>query len=404
MGENKKLIKNSNETNQAKLFQEQSKVQVVALKPAASNDQSNLFMNEVINNDKTNIKTDQIVDKLFDSNNRPVVQELSNNNADSTFKRVEEDDKTLDENDKLRIEMLGIKSDEQNSIIHLDLNFLEKNKKSDNEEGKVASKEVNDDLNKDLINQIIDHNSHLKKDNLKLIMPENVEPSTWIPETRGKYSVLKDYILGNAPIETKTITLTTQGGPDFLFHAEELCSRWNGPISLAVYAPGDDFRLSINIIYYLRQCANKCVANQIFWHLIYDSKFPPAAKISGPTNFLETQNFNCSIPLDDLMSLLKIKSDFRKLNSLPYPINVLRNVARIASKTKYLLASDIELYPSIGIIPAFFELLDREKKGLVPVINPRLPHVYVLPIFEVKADKKAPKTKQELSKLFKSSI
>ena len=197
--------------------------------------------------------------------------------------------------------------------------------------------------------------------------------------------------------------MSTQGGPGFLHHTEHLCSRWDGPISLAVYAPGDDFRLSVNMIYYLRQCAHECVAKRVFWHFVYDIAFPPSAKMSGPTSFLKTNKFDCSKSLDETIKMLKIDTDFRSNKSLPYPINVLRNVARSSSKSKYLLASDIELYPNIGIIPAFFDLLDREQKGLVPVINVKFSHVYVLPIFEVKATKQPPKTKQELSKLFKSS-
>ncbi|KPM02765.1 N-acetyllactosaminide beta-1,3-N-acetylglucosaminyltransferase-like protein 1 [Sarcoptes scabiei] len=359
----------------------------------------------------------QIVDKLFDSNNRPVIQDVNDgNNNGPSYKHIEEDDRTIDENDKLRIEMLGAKPDEQNSIIHLDLDYDDKKSDGSNSDQskrkneKIDAKKPHlDDLSKEVINQIMEHNLHIKKNDSNLIIPDssNIAPSIWTPEIRGKYSVLQDYVPGNDPIDSsaETITLTTQGGPDFLYHAEELCKRWDGPISLAVYAPGDDFRLSLNIIYYMRQCANKCVIKRVFWHLVYDSKFPPANKINGPTSFLESQNFNCQKSLEETMKDLNILNDFRKSNSLTYPINVLRNVARLATKSKYLLASDIELYPSVGIIPSFFKMLEFHSKTLSDQKlkdQLRLPHVFVLPIFEVKADKKAPRTKEELSKLFKS--
>jgi hypothetical protein len=53
-----------------------------------------------------------------------------------------------------------------------------------------------------------------------------------------------------------------------------------------------------------------------------------------------------------------------------------------------VFAIDIELYPSVSIVSAFFDLLGREKKGLVPFIFN--PHVYVLPVFEVKAEVEPP--------------
>lgn len=360
-------------------------------------DQSEIKVSNGFSNDQLSV-----VEKIYDSNNKLVVQEPDKNDD---VKRVEEDDKTLDEIDKLRIEMIDKQGNLGNSIIH-DLEF------SDDKQHKSAAKndstnvaKANDYLSKDVINRILDHNQHINKNTSKLISPDSVtaESFWWSLEKHGNYQVLRDYIPGNIPssFDMKSITLTTQGTSDFLHHAEQLCDRWDGFISLAVYAPGDDFRLAINIIYYLRQCTNRCISDRVYWHMVFDSQYAPI-NISTPASYLEAQNFDCNLPLKDTLKSLKLSSDFRKFKSLPYPINVLRNVARNATKTKYLLASDIELYPSIGIVPAFFDLLERERIGQVPLINANNPHVYVLPIFETKSTKKSPRTKTELSTLFHS--
>jgi len=372
-----------------------------------SNDNYNVAVKAI----KPNNNNDQLsVDKIYDSNNKLVVQE-TDNAPDASYKRVEEDDKTLDEIDKLRIEMMD-KVGSMNSIIH-DVEFSDdKQAKSKvNPVGEDASSnqnsisKSNEDLNKDVINRILDHNLHISKNSSKVIIPEaiNVETIWWTYEVRGKYGVLRDYIPGSVQPEsdTKSITLTTQGSFEFLHHVNQLCDRWGGFISLSVYAPGDDFRLSVNAIYYLRQCGSKCISERVYWHLVYDTLYAPA-NVTVPAFYLETPNFDCNIPLEENMKLLNIKSEFRKSKALPYPINVLRNVARVASKTKYLFASDIELYPSVGIVPAFFDLLEREKNGEVPLINPKNQHVYVIPIFEVKANKNPPRTKKELASLFAS--
>lgn len=78
-------------------------------------------------------------------------------------------------------------------------------------------------------------------------------------------------------------------------------------------------------------------------------------------------------------------------------------MARLSSPTQFLIASDIELYPSINIVSMFLDLLKRERHGLVPYIN-STHHVYVIPIFEVKAGLSPPETKLELKKMVKKGI
>ena len=41
---------------------------------------------------------------------------------------------------------------------------------------------------------------------------------------------------------------------------------------------------------------------------------------------------------------------YRSLNNLTYPVNVGRNIARQSATSHFVFASDIELYPSPGIV------------------------------------------------------
>lgn len=307
----------------------------------------------------------------------------------------------------------------------------EANKAPEDEESKAAKaaivvKSQQDLENKDVVNRILDHNQHMPNQAVSpnggkqsLLVPgaqsnalgTSDTSDLVIPEIRGKYAVLRDYIPGTVaaqpPITLTSITLTTQGTVDFLKHIHPLVDRWEGFISVSVYAPGPDFRMAVNAIYYVRQCGTVGVSERVYWHLVYDTLYPPTTNVSGtfvppPSAYLVNTKFDCNIPLEESLKLLNVASDFRTSHSLPYPINVLRNVARLGSKTKYIFASDIELYPSVGIVPAFFELLEREKNGLIPQVKAKggNPHVYVVPIFEVKANKAPPRTKKELVKLF----
>src|SRR5699024_3362448 len=155
-----------------------------------------------------------------------------------------------------------------------------------------------------------DHNAHISKNySSKPIIPEAIglETSWWTAEVRGKYGVLRDYIPGNVRVEpqARSVTLTTQGSPEFVHHAEMLCTRWNhGFISLSVYTPGDDFRLAVYMIYYMRHCADKCIADRVYWHLVYDTKHAPGVNVSAPASYLAASNFDCNIPMEETMKML----------------------------------------------------------------------------------------------------
>lgn len=96
----------------------------------------------------------------------------------------------------------------------------------------------------------------------------------------------------------------------------------------------------------------------------------------------------------------QVRSTFRWAKNLTYPVNVVRNFARTQSTTHFLLAADIELYPSMNLIPMFMEMIaSNEINGTVP---PSDKEVYVLPAFEVAQNVSMPNSKAELLKLLKN--
>lgn len=80
-----------------------------------------------------------------------------------------------------------------------------------------------------------------------------------------------------------------------------------------------------------------------------------------------------------------------------YYINIGRNIARDAATTHFILANDIELYPSRNLIPQFLQMMARS--GGVN-LNQRL--VYVLPPFEVSAVSRPPETKTQLQEMLQN--
>ena len=94
---------------------------------------------------------------------------------------------------------------------------------------------------------------------------------------------------------------------------------------------------------------------------------------------------------------------FRRKNNLTYPVNVARNLARTTARTHFVFGADIELYPSLNIIPMFFQFMKRQAVRKLPVSL--RPQVYVIPAFEVVKDvgMSLPNTKKELLSLLKAN-
>nr|XP_027207266.1 beta-1,4-glucuronyltransferase 1-like [Penaeus vannamei] len=89
---------------------------------------------------------------------------------------------------------------------------------------------------------------------------------------------------------------------------------------------------------------------------------------------------------------------YKRAHNLTYPVNVARNIARRAAATYFVLASDVELYPSRGFIPFFMDMLKRQDASPAPAPTRR---VYVLPIFEVKSGLRPPASKLALARMLK---
>lgn len=122
--------------------------------------------------------------------------------------------------------------------------------------------------------------------------------------------------------------------------------------------------------------------------------FPAADGISHllPVNCADTQD-NSTLALT-----------YRKINKILYPVNVGRNVAREEATTHFVLASDIELYPSPGFIPDFLEMVKRQlmSSDTSSANSVTRPRVYPLNLFEVKKDANVPNNKTELFQMLKT--
>ena len=130
---------------------------------------------------------------------------------------------------------------------------------------------------------------------------------------------------------------------------------------MAVYAPGDDFHSTISVILFLRNChpQRSLVRQFATFHIYFESQFLPE---NLNRNFSETEkDFLCSNKLHNFPH----EKTFKAKNNLTYPVNVGRNLARDTSLTHFVLASDIELYPSVRIVNSFFEMIRKNPESVL---------------------------------------
>lgn len=99
---------------------------------------------------------------------------------------------------------------------------------------------------------------------------------------RGNYWVLYNYILAEETFHCyETITYTTQGDYTFLDNLVPLVERWQGPISVALYAPGDDFHPSIDSVIYLRNCETELIRKYVTFHIFFEANHTPKQVINS---------------------------------------------------------------------------------------------------------------------------
>ncbi|KYM96887.1 N-acetyllactosaminide beta-1,3-N-acetylglucosaminyltransferase [Cyphomyrmex costatus] len=198
------------------------------------------------------------------------------------------------------------------------------------------------------------------------------------------------------------VTLSTHATADQVYGIVELARRWEGPLSLAVFAPGLDAGLAVAqldracrcepAIFNARTNLSRCKPShcslfylmtrrsQVSVHLVFPAGRPPAL------GAICSRTLQSDCAASDLQ--WRQAETERWKRKMTYPINVARNVARTMANTSRVLVSDIELLPSARLASGFMEMVHQRP--------PKHGVVFVVPIFEIESNEPPPVTKREL--------
>ncbi|XP_060614377.2 beta-1,4-glucuronyltransferase 1 [Anolis sagrei] len=226
----------------------------------------------------------------------------------------------------------------------------------------------------------VHHDGH--KERLKRVLA-----SGGLLDASGQYRIYRDMLRGDWDGQrSPDVVLVTHTSLGNLHHAQRLAERWQGPFSVAVFAPGAaEVRLATATIYAIAALCSP-LRQLIRLHLVCHANQVATFPESGAGDFARLQT--CG---DVFAKLARIGSHWHNYGAnASYPNNLLRNVAKKAVGDQWALVVDMDMVPSEGLREAFLALQNEVAT----------PGVFVVPAFEIRHTRRIPGTKAELLRLY----
>lgn len=237
-------------------------------------------------------------------------------------------------------------------------------------------------------------------------------------DSSGEYSIINYWIKAdslkyNNHVEND-VNLITMGSLSSLHHLSDLVERWKGLISVALFCLAKDISTAIELIILLRKCYPVIRYNTSF-HLVLPLHHLSPEELKGyegdGTNrwhesAFEQPSLSSCIKSSQIIASIRAKSSINyENNGVPFPNNLLRNVARRNCLTEYVFVIDIDFVPSLNLHEDFLAFARENHLFDEEIIKEK--RVYVIPSFEAHSSlspRLIPQTKPELLKALKSRI
>ncbi|CAB0009512.1 unnamed protein product [Nesidiocoris tenuis] len=208
----------------------------------------------------------------------------------------------------------------------------------------------------------------------------NVDPRLGRWDTRHTYKMIDHALVGTLFTELSesfSVCLATQTSLEKVHSLVQVAHHWNGPISAALFAAGDE---EFSILQ---------VRERVSFQLAF-----PKEKIPTTSLFVETSShLDCTRPEASLGKLLKKRSPdivrWRLRN--PYPQNHMRNLARKNCQSPHVFLTDVDIIPSTNLADGLNNFFKTENCNALCA--------YVVPTYELDDRVQFPRNKTELVRL-----
>ncbi|XP_013794341.2 beta-1,4-glucuronyltransferase 1-like [Limulus polyphemus] len=234
--------------------------------------------------------------------------------------------------------------------------------------------------------------STIRKDRAQML--KTVQQNS-VLDSSGEFQIINFLMraesLGSRNIVSQDLSIVTHTTVNHLHYLSTLSERWQGPMSVSVFAVTQGGSLAVESILYLRHCFPSIRYNTSF-HLIY-----PLKNLSGETKIHQEKApvfGSCDNELNIVQHLNVPDNDVQEIL---YPNNLLRNVARKNALTEYVFTIDIDLLPSSHLHTNFLTFAKENRLFLDSHKDDKT--VYVVHAFEVKKGTEVPAQKTSLIQL-----
>lgn len=226
----------------------------------------------------------------------------------------------------------------------------------------------------------------IKKDRDKMLAAYK---DSSILDSSGEFHIINHFMraqsLGPRNHIREDVGLVTQSSLAQLHHLPLLSKRWNGLISLGVFALSTDINLVIETILMLRRCHPMVRYNTSF-HLVYPLRAPLpliGALSTRRPSVQSVADVTC-VRVDTVFDSLVASAINYDHSGVPYPNNLLRNVARRSVLTEFVFVIDIDLVMNRGLRADFVNF--AKDSNLFRESQKTDKNVYVVPAYEVRGD------------------
>ncbi|XP_060655855.1 beta-1,4-glucuronyltransferase 1-like isoform X1 [Drosophila nasuta] len=209
-------------------------------------------------------------------------------------------------------------------------------------------------------------------------------------EQNGDYWIYNNFMRSKTNLKgNMSLTLTTHGTYRDFNHMKWLLVRWSAPISIAVYVGENDYEQLLESLYYIKYCTVFSLSwpHWISMQLVFHDKHMPQLlyRISSK----RPQGFSCRRSSNEETKYGTTLANHRLTTK--YPLNLLRNVARLNAQTYYVLALEPGMLPTRNLAIKFLQFVH-----LQPTFKTQK-SVYCLPVFPpMGEDVTLPKYKSDL--------
>ncbi|XP_070576846.1 beta-1,4-glucuronyltransferase 1-like [Ptychodera flava] len=207
-------------------------------------------------------------------------------------------------------------------------------------------------------------------------------------DSSGNYQVYRFLVasekITKGVIIKDDVTIVTQCSLNRLHHVLSLVERWNGPISVAIFSAKPNITSIFIVITHLRQCFPK-IRSAVSFHLVSPLREMKETQELVGFSF-SNEETDTNIPCDQVLPWMRGFGQMEEnyaVQDVPYPNNLLRNVAWHGSATEYILVMDIDMLPSGELRHQFKEFILTKKQSMQWEIEESPNLVYVLPVFEI---------------------